>query len=107
MVTYIGSFTKNTAPAFRIGYLIAPEYMITAYTQLRRILDRQGDPVLELALAELIQDGVIRRYLKKSLKQYRSRRDLCVQLLQEKPSLLYVPKCCTVKLYSLWLCRFF
>jgi len=84
LVTYIGSFTKNIAPAFRIGYLIAPEYMITAYTQLRRILDRQGDPVLELALAELIQNGVIRRYLKKSLKQYRCRRDLCVQLLQEK-----------------------
>ncbi len=86
LVTYIGSFTKNIAPAFRIGYLIAPEYMIKAYGQLRRILDRQGDPVLELALAELIQDGVIRRYLKKSLKQYRSRRDLCAQLLQEKLS---------------------
>lgn len=86
LVSYIGSFSKSTAPTFRIGYIVASEFLILEFAKLRRILDRQGDMVLEAAFAELLATGVIRRYLKKALKQYRERRDLCVQLLNEKLS---------------------
>ncbi|MFK7904770.1 MAG: PLP-dependent aminotransferase family protein [Chitinophagales bacterium] len=84
LVVYIGSFSKLTAPVFRLGYVIAPKNVITELVKLRRVVDLQGDAVLELAFAEMMEDGIIRRYLKKALKQYRIRRNLFCELLQGK-----------------------
>ncbi len=84
LVIYIGSFSKLTAPVFRLGYVIAPQSIILALVRLRRIIDLQGDAVLELAFAEMMEAGIIRRYLKKSLKQYRIRRDIFCALLEGK-----------------------
>jgi len=82
MVIYCGSFTKAIAPAFRVGYLVAPANVITHLSKLRRIIDRQGDHMLENAVAELLQDGIIQRHLRKSLRIYRQRRDVFCKLLQ-------------------------
>lgn len=82
MVLYCGSFTKTISPAFRVGYLVGPENVITHLAQLRRIIDRQGDTILENSLAELLQNGVIQRHLRKSLRAYRERRDVFCALLR-------------------------
>lgn len=82
MVLYCGSFTKTISPAFRVGYLVAPENVIRHLAQLRRIVDRQGDLILENAIAELLQNGVIQRQLRKSLREYRERRDVFCDLLK-------------------------
>ncbi|MEO1517932.1 MAG: PLP-dependent aminotransferase family protein [Bacteroidota bacterium] len=86
LVVYIGSFSKSIAPAFRTGYIVAPSPFIDQLCCLRRIIDRQGDPIQELALADLIEEGVLRRHLKKALKQYRKRRDCFAKLLREELS---------------------
>lgn len=86
MVLYCGSFTKAISPAFRVGYLVGSENVITHLAQLRRIIDRQGDLMLENAMAELLQTGVIQRHLRKSLREYRQRRDLFCELLRVKLS---------------------
>jgi Transcriptional regulators containing a DNA-binding HTH domain and an aminotransferase domain (MocR family) and their eukaryotic orthologs len=83
-VIYLGSFSKTTAPAFRMGYLIAPESVIETLSRFRRIIDRQGETVLEWAFTDLLQKGILQRYLKKALKQYRIRRDYCCELLQSE-----------------------
>ncbi len=82
MVLYCGSFTKTISPAFRVGYLVGPANVIHHLSQLRRIVDRQGDNMLENAVAELLQYGVIQRHLRKSLRVYRERRDWFCHLLQ-------------------------
>ncbi|MEZ4884111.1 MAG: PLP-dependent aminotransferase family protein [Chitinophagales bacterium] len=82
LVVYIGSFSKLTAPVFRLGYVIASKNVITELVKLRRVIDLQGDAVLELAFAEMMEAGIIRRYLKKALKQYRIRRNIFCDLLQ-------------------------
>ncbi|AXE20586.1 PLP-dependent aminotransferase family protein [Runella rosea] len=81
-VLYCGSFTKAISPAFRVGYLVGPENVINHLAQLRRIIDRQGDLVLENSFAELLQNGVIQRHLRKSLREYRERRDVFCELLK-------------------------
>lgn len=83
-VLYIGSFSKNISPAIRMGYLVGPPEVIRELPKIRRLIDRQGDMVMEAAIADLIEEGVIRRYLKKALKQYRIRRDLCAQELRKE-----------------------
>jgi GntR family transcriptional regulator/MocR family aminotransferase len=84
MVLYCGSFSKTVSPAFRVGYLAGPENVIHHLSRLRRIIDRQGDNLLENAMAELLRQGVIQRHLRKSLRAYKARRDLFCELLKEK-----------------------
>lgn len=89
MVVYIGSFCKSLAPGFRSGYLVAPENLIAELSKLRGIVDRQGDILMEQALAELLEEGEIQRHLKKALKVYHERRDVfCNLLTQTFPELL-------------------
>ena len=84
MVLYFGSFTKTIAPAFRVGYLVASANLIQRLSKLRKILDRQGDLVLEEAIADLIEDGTIRRHLRKSWRLYKERRNICSDYLSSE-----------------------
>ena len=83
-VIYIGSFTKAFAPYVRTGYIVAPADVIEELGKYRRILDRQGDIVLEDAIAYMLEDGTIKRFLNKALKAYRERKELFCNLLEEK-----------------------
>ncbi len=83
MVVYVGSFGKSLAPGFRTGFIVAPQNLIVEMQKYLGIIDRQGDVLMEQALGEMIDDGVINRHLKKSVKVYRERRDHCVKLVQQ------------------------
>ncbi|GAB3711432.1 PLP-dependent aminotransferase family protein [Spirosoma flavus] len=81
MVVYVGSLTKSVAPAFRIGYVVAPTALIDELARLRRIIDRQGDPMLEFAIGQLFKTGELKRHFRKALRTYQSRRDCFCDLL--------------------------
>lgn len=83
MVIYIGSFGKSLAPGFRTGFIVAPENLMTEMRKYLGIIDRQGDILMEHVLGEMIAEGEIHRYLKKSLKVYQERRDQFALLLEE------------------------
>ncbi|QRY60704.1 PLP-dependent aminotransferase family protein [Sphingobacterium siyangense] len=84
MVIYCGSFSKSFSPAFRMGYIAASENVIEHLTNVRVLLDRQGDHILDNAMAELINDGTIQRYLRKTLTVYEERRNHFCNLLQNE-----------------------
>ncbi|SIQ82713.1 GntR family transcriptional regulator / MocR family aminotransferase [Chryseobacterium sp. RU37D] len=83
MVIYIGSFGKSLAPGFRTGFIVAPENLMIEMRKYLGIIDRQGDILMEHVLGEMIAEGEINRYLKKSLKIYQERRDFFIHLIQE------------------------
>ena len=94
-VVYLGSFSKLIAPSVRVGYLVAPPAWTVAFGKLRRIIDRQGDPLMESAVCQMIEDGDLQRHLKKVLQVYRDRRDHCCNLLKSNLSSrigFYVPE---------------
>ena len=82
-VIYIGSFSKTIAPGIRIGFMISPKNLIVQVTRLRRLIDRQGEQLLEEAMANLLKNGDIGRHLKKANKVYHERRDIFCRLLKE------------------------
>ena len=81
MVVYIGTFGRSLAPGFRTGFIVAPQNLLSEMQKHLGIIDRQGDIMMEYALGEMIEEGEIHRYLKKSLKIYEQRRNHCCALL--------------------------
>ena len=89
MVIYIGTLSKTIAPAIRTGYVVAPVNLILELAKMRQLVDSQGDPIMELALADLMEDGSIKRHMKKALHEYRLRRDsFCASLSQLLPDII-------------------
>ncbi|QMW03782.1 aminotransferase-like domain-containing protein [Spirosoma foliorum] len=86
MVVYVGSLTKSVAPAFRIGYVVAPTAVIDELARLRRIIDRQGDPMLEFAIGQLLKTGDLKRHFRKALRTYHARRDHFCELVSTELS---------------------
>lgn len=84
VVIYCGSFSKSFSPAFRMGYLVAAENVIAHLAKVRVLLDRQGDHILDHAMADMINDGTIQRYLRSVLPLYEHRRNLFCKLLREE-----------------------
>ncbi|HZE83514.1 MAG TPA: PLP-dependent aminotransferase family protein [Puia sp.] len=82
-VIYVGSFCKTIAPAIRIGFMVAPANLIGQVSRSRKLIDRQGEQLLEEAIANLLKNGDIGRHLKKANKIYHERRDLLCSLLKE------------------------
>ncbi len=83
-VIYVGSLSKTIAPGLRLGYIVASQEMIRNISRLSRVLDCHGNNALERSVAMLFNQGEIVRYLKKTLKIYKDRRDKFCTLLNEK-----------------------
>jgi GntR family transcriptional regulator/MocR family aminotransferase len=83
-VLYIGSMSKLLSPSLRLGYLAAPTAVIDRAAAELMLIDRQGDPALEVAIAELIGLGEVHRHTRKVLRIYAERRALIARLLREE-----------------------
>jgi GntR family transcriptional regulator/MocR family aminotransferase len=83
-VLYVGTLSKVLAPGLRLGFVAASERVIEQLARLRFIVDRQGDHVLEHAVAELVEEGELARHARKARRIYEGRRDALVTALRKE-----------------------
>lgn len=75
LVIHVGSLSKVFAPGIRLGYIVASSPIIQSITEDILLIDRQGNSITELALADLMHRGEIKRHIRKMKKIYQLRRD--------------------------------
>ncbi|MGB5420243.1 PLP-dependent aminotransferase family protein [Algibacter sp.] len=83
MVIYLGKLGQSLFPSFQVGFVVAPENLISEAKNYLQLLDKQGDIIQEQILSELIHEGEISRLLKKNIVVYKQRRDCLCRLLKK------------------------
>lgn len=80
-VAYVGTVSKTLAPALRLGWIIAPDWLVEELRQAKRLSDDFTPALDQLALEGLIRSGEYDRHLKRARHVYRRRRNLLVGAL--------------------------
>jgi GntR family transcriptional regulator/MocR family aminotransferase len=83
-VAYIGTISKTLAPAFRLGWLVAPGSLIEEAGSMKQLMDAHSPRVDQLALAELIARGDWDRHIRRVRGVYRARRDQLTESLARR-----------------------
>jgi len=73
-VIYLGTFSKLMMPSLRLGYMIADERLIGAFSKGRARIDVHTSGIGQLALAKFMQEGHLVRHLRRMRKVYAARR---------------------------------
>lgn len=83
-VIYVGTFAKCLAPGLRLAFVVAPAPVLRRMTAERALIDRQGDAILECAVAELLEDGEVARHVRRMRRVYHARRDAFCSVLERE-----------------------
>lgn len=84
VVVYVGTLTKALAAGLRLGFIVAPRAVRERVLAARAVVDRQGDAALELAVAELMEDGELLRHAWRARREFQRRRDVLVAALRRR-----------------------
>jgi len=91
-VIYLGTFSKLLAPSLRMGYLVAPEALVDAFSAASAVITRHAPAVEQVVLAEFIEQGHLTRHVRKMRSAYQERRDaLIASAKKHAPRLLTIP----------------
>jgi GntR family transcriptional regulator / MocR family aminotransferase len=74
-VIYIGTFSRTVFSALRIGYLVAPKRLVTAFAAAKWLCDRHTATLEQETLAEFIASGMYERYLRRVRRRNAARRN--------------------------------
>ncbi|WP_261808150.1 PLP-dependent aminotransferase family protein [Paenibacillus sp. N3.4] len=89
-VVYIGTFSKTMLQDLRIGYVVLPEALLSAFVAAKRLFEPHPSGLLEQrSLAAFMASGGYERHLRRMRRVYASKFLLLQELLQEQLSTLF------------------
>jgi len=82
-VIYIGSLSKSLGSTFRCSFIVAPPNVIEVLERTAVLTLGQGDAVMQRMLADLINDGELKKHLRRVSTEYRRRRETLLSCLRD------------------------
>jgi GntR family transcriptional regulator/MocR family aminotransferase len=82
-VIYIGSFSKTLLPTLRLGFVATPPSCTPAVHKAKYVTDWHTSMVLQVALAQFIDQGAFARHLRKVRRVYTERHEVVTKILNE------------------------
>jgi GntR family transcriptional regulator / MocR family aminotransferase len=81
-VIYIGTFSKVLFPALRVGYVVVPKDLVTAFSAMRDAADIFSSTLYQAVLSEFIREGHFARHIRRMRMLYMERRKALVNALK-------------------------
>ncbi len=82
-IVYLGTVGNHLPPLYQTGFVIAHETIIKQVSNYLKLIHPAPDIILQLSIAEMINEGELHRSLKKNLKIYKHRRDyFCTEAIK-------------------------
>jgi len=90
-VIYVGTFSKVMFPALRLGYMVIPSDLATAFSAARDAADIFSSTLYQAVMADFIREGHFARHIRRMRMLYKERRSALVKAISiQAPDLLEV-----------------
>jgi GntR family transcriptional regulator/MocR family aminotransferase len=69
------------SPALRLGWLVLPRALVASVIERARTRGAASSPILQIALAQMIERGELDRHLRRQRRRYARRREALLEAL--------------------------
>jgi GntR family transcriptional regulator/MocR family aminotransferase len=83
-VIYVGTFSKILFPSLRIGYLVIPSDLVSAFCRIRQASDLSHSTLEQAVLADFIQEGHLARHVRRMRMLYMERNELLATEIEKQ-----------------------
>jgi GntR family transcriptional regulator / MocR family aminotransferase len=83
-VIYVGTFSKILFPSLRIGYLIVPPDLVSAFCRVRQASDLAHSTLEQAVLTDFIQEGHLARHIRRMRMLYMERNEMLVAEIEKQ-----------------------
>ncbi len=77
-VIYIGTFSKTIFPSLRLGCIVVPKVLTSAFIAARALIDRHSPSLDQATLADFISEGHFARHIRRMRSLYEERQNILV-----------------------------
>ena len=81
-VIYVGTFSKVMFPALRLGYMVLPKDLVSAFSAAREAADIFSSTLYQAVLTDFIREGHFARHIRRMRMLYMERRRSLVNAIQ-------------------------
>ncbi|WP_166676505.1 PLP-dependent aminotransferase family protein [Paraburkholderia rhizosphaerae] len=90
-VIYLGSLSKTFAPAFRLGFVVSPPWLLDTLRRAKWVVDRQTSAHVQNTLLQFMVSGDFASHLSSMRQEYKRRRATLLDTIRNRLSRWLTP----------------